>query len=85
VAPKEEVKAVEVAPKVVVTKSGTVYKISSPYCKAFLLELKSEVEQASCWQDRRWNASEKVWEVNEAHKSLVEALVAKHYGEQVSL
>lgn len=81
-----QVVVTEVAePKVIVTKSGTVYKISSPYCKAFFLELKAEVEQASCWQDRRWNKAEKVWEVDEAHKALVEALVAKHYGEQVSL
>lgn len=72
-------------PKVVVTKSGAVFKIASPYNKGFISELKHLVAEAADWKDRRWNPSEKVWEVAEAHKELVVSLVAKHYGEQVSL
>jgi hypothetical protein len=81
----EATKVVAEVPKVIVTKSGEVFKIASPYNKGFISELKHLVAEASNWKDRRWNPSEKVWEVAEAHKELVVTLVAKHYGEQVSL
>ena len=77
-----EAPVAEKAPTVVLTKEGAFIKIASPYNKAFIAALKTEVK---AWKERRWNPSEKVWEVLDTHAELVTTLIATHYGEQVAL
>lgn len=72
------------APKtlVVATKVKGTIKVASPYNKGFVTALKGQI---TTWKDRRWNPSEKVWEVSEAHADLLSSLVEEFYGEKLSL
>ncbi len=64
------------APKCCLTPMGVLLKVATPYNPAFISDLK-----ALPYNDRRWNKTEKVWEVPLARETDVKALVVKHYGQ----
>jgi len=56
--------------------AGTMLKVHSPYNPAFIGALKA----ALSWTDRRWNSTEKVWEVAAVNENVLVGLIVKHYG-----
>lgn len=65
------------APKCSIAKVGVLLKVTTPYKAAYVNELKTSFK----WTDRRWNATERVWEVPLNHEAKVKELVQKYFGE----
>jgi hypothetical protein len=67
-----------VAPKAKcsIEHAGTMLKVHSPYNPAFIGALKATLS----WTDRRWNSTEKVWEVAAVNENVLVGLIVKHYG-----
>lgn len=68
------------APRVTITKAGGWLSIKSPYNPNFVSALKAEVEKMGSYRDRKWNGTEKAWEVAEKHEMLVKGLIVTFYG-----
>lgn len=73
-APAEEV-AAEDAPQVVVFGAGPKVKLKTPYSSDFVVKLKTLVP----YESRKWNANEKVWEVDSQYTEGACALIQEVY------
>lgn len=65
------------APKCSIAAAGLFLKVRTPYKPEFIDSLK----KAFPYNDRRWNGTEKCWEVVASHKAKVEALTKQHFGD----
>lgn len=74
--PLTVVPTVKAAAKCSILSAGVLLKVVTPYKASYIAALKT----AFPYNDRRWNATERCWEVAQTHKAKVEELTKEYFG-----